>query len=252
MFELKEGKKIYFASDFHLGLDAHLSSKEREEKICSWLNQIAKDAQALFLLGDVFDFWFEHKYTIPKGYYRLFYHLHILKNNGCQIFFFKGNHDMWMKDFFIKEFNAQIISHELCFTSNGKNFFLHHGDGLSSKEKKYNFIKSIFRNRFCIRLFSIFHPNFSFAIAQYFSKTSRRKNHHNNAKFCEKTEYLLDFIKNHRSKNNNINYYVFGHRHLPLNIEIDKNCKYINLGDWVKYFTYAQFDGNNLSLKTYE
>src|SRR6201992_1140932 len=165
--------KLYFASDFHLGAPNQASSREREARLVSWLDSIKADASEVFLMGDVFDFWVEYRTVVPKGYIRFLGKLAELADRGIKIYFFKGNHDMWMFDYFEKELSATIISNELVIERGGKKFFLHHGDGLGPGDASYKILKKIFRSPLCQWLFERVHPNLGIGIANYWSKNSR-------------------------------------------------------------------------------
>lgn len=241
--------KIYFASDFHLGVPTPELSAAREKKIVAWLNFIEKDADEIFLCGDLFDFWFEHKYTAPKGHVRFLGKLAELTDKGIKITFFTGNHDMWMFGYLKKELGVEIYRHPVKRTFNGKSFVVGHGDGLGPGDKGYKLIKGIFANPVCQWLYARFHPNFSFWLANYFSKTSRISTGSNDEVFLgEEKEWLVQYCKQQLQKEH-IDYFVFGHRHLPLDIHLPGHSRYVNLGEWINHCTYAVFDGQNLKLE---
>ena len=244
-------KKIYFASDFHLGSTNHEQSRKREDKIISWLNTIEKDASDIYLVGDIFDFWFEHKYTVPKGNIRFLGKIANLIDSGIKVHIFTGNHDMWMFNYLEEEFNLTIHRKPIEIEINGKKFFIGHGDGLGPGDRKYKLIKKFFSNPICQWLFARIHPNLGFSIAQNWSKKSREKENKENHKFLgEEKEWLIQFCKEELKKKE-IDFFIFGHRHLPIYYDINQTSKYINLGDWIKYNTYAVFDGINLELKEF-
>ena len=244
--------KIYFASDFHLGVPNHVESLEREKKIIQWLDSIKPEAKSIYLLGDIFDFWFEYKTVVPKGFVRLLGKLAELTDNGTDIYLIRGNHDLWMYDYLPKEVGVQIIDDKTILEENGKRIFLAHGDGLGPGDFGYKIIKKIFSNSLCQWLFARIHPNFGFGIAHFWSKRSRLVNNKNHEEFLgENKEWLISYCKQNQ-KENPVDFYIFGHRHLPLQITIDQSSEYINLGDWIQYFSYAQFDGENLELKYYQ
>tara|TARA_B100001093_G_scaffold205275_1_gene197346 strand:- start:1348 stop:2094 length:747 start_codon:yes stop_codon:yes gene_type:complete len=244
-------KKIYFASDFHLGTPNFEKSREREDKIIKWLNTIESNASEIYLVGDIFDFWFEYKYTVPKGNIRFLGKIANLIDSGIKVHIFTGNHDMWMFNYLEKEFNLIIHRKPIEKEINGKKFFIGHGDGLGPGDRKYKLIKKFFSNPICQWLFARIHPNLGFSIAQSWSKKSREKENKENHKFLgEEKEWLIQFCKE-ELKNKEIDFFIFGHRHLPINHEINQTSKYINLGDWIKYNTYAEFDGVNLELKEF-
>ncbi len=167
------GNKLYFASDFHLGAPSYASSREREDRLVRWMDTIKADAAEVFLMGDVFDFWFEYKTVVPKGYIRFLGKLAELADAGIKIYLFKGNHDMWMFDYFERELGATIITDELEIERNGKKFYLHHGDGLGPGDNMYKVLKKVFRSNFCQWLFARIHPNLGVGIANYWSSHSR-------------------------------------------------------------------------------
>lgn len=242
---------IYFASDFHLGIPNHQSSLEREKKIVRWLDFVGKDATHIYLLGDIFDFWFEYKYVVPKGYVRLLGKLAELTDAGVKITAFKGNHDMWMFGYFEHELNIPVLSEELEFESGGKKFYLHHGDGLGPGDYGYKLLKKIFRNPLCIGLFSILPPIIGIGIAKFFSSRSRLANQSRDEVFQESSEWLLQYCKS-LMQQKHYDYMIFGHRHLPLDLKVESNSRYVNLGEWMHHFTYAVFDGTDLTLQSFE
>jgi UDP-2,3-diacylglucosamine hydrolase len=248
---MPRGNKLYFASDFHLGANGYQSSREREDRIVRWLDSIKADAAELFLMGDVFDCWFEYATVVPKGYIRFLGKLAELSDAGIKLYFFKGNHDMWMFDYLVKELSATIISNELLIERSGKKFFLHHGDGLGPGDRIYKILKRIFRSSLCQWLFARVHPNFGVGIANYWSRHSRIANSKIEDATLHPCEYIEIFARE-MLKTQHFDYLVFGHRHKPLDVNLAPNSRYINLGEWVTYNTYAVFDGTNMELKYFE
>jgi len=245
-------KKTYFLSDFHLGAPNATASLIREKKIVVFLDEIKNTASEIFIVGDLFDFWFEYKKVVPRGYVRILGKLAEITDAGIPIHFFVGNHDMWMKDYFQKELNIPVYFNHKDFTIQGKSFLIGHGDGLGPNDAGYKFIKKIFRNKLCQWLFGILPPSIGIGVADFFSKTSRAKTGTTDETFLgEENEWLVIFCKEELQKKH-YDYFVFGHRHLPLNINLNNTSKYINLGDWIKYFSYAVFDGSNLTLEYYK
>ena len=240
-------KYTYFASDFHLGTPDIQSSRKRENEILAWLDYIEKDAEELFLIGDIFDFWFEYKTVIPKGYVRLQAKIAQFVEKGIPVHFFKGNHDMWMFHYFQEELGIQLHSDEYCFEKNGKRFFVAHGDGLGPGDYTYKFIKRVFRNPLCQWAFARFHPNFGLSLANYFSRSSRKSGESKDMVYRGKEqEWLYQFALSHH-KTDPKDFYIFGHRHLPLELKIEEGT-YINTGEWLYAQTFARFDGNQLEL----
>lgn len=245
---MPRGKKIYFASDFHLGVPDYPSSRIREDHIISWLNFIKTDAAEIYLIGDIFDFWFEYATVVPKGFIRLQGKLAELSDAGIKIILFKGNHDMWMFDYFRKEFGAYIISDSLVIERDGKKLYMHHGDGLGPGEGAYKILKKFFRSSMCQWFFARLHPNLGISIAGRWSKRSRAANNKKEEFKSEEQEYLVAYCKEILQRQH-YDYMIFGHRHLPLDISLPGNSRYINLGDWISCFSYAEFENGNLVLK---
>jgi UDP-2,3-diacylglucosamine hydrolase len=246
------GKKIYFASDFHLGVPNKEKSLEREKRIVAWLDTIKQDAAELFLMGDVFDMWFEYSMVVPRGYVRLLGKLAELSDSGIKVHYFTGNHDMWVFDYLPKEIGLTIHRKPITREWNGKKFYLGHGDGLGPGDHSYKFIKKIFASRICQWLFARLHPNFGLRVANYFSRRSRISTGNEDAKFLGNDKEWLVIHALEILKKEKFDYFIFGHRHLPLEIEIADGVTYINLGEWVNYNTYAVFDGEKASLKKYQ
>jgi UDP-2,3-diacylglucosamine hydrolase len=250
--ELAPGKKIYFFSDFHLGAPDFSSSLIREKRIVAFLESIRHDAQQIIIAGDVFDFWYEYKTVVPKHFVRLLGKLAEITDTGISIILFAGNHDMWMRSYFETELNIPVYFEPRTFNWNNKKFYVGHGDGLGPGDHGYKFIKKIFRNKFCQWLFGQLHPTLGMGIANYFSRKSRQKTGSSDAVFLgEDNEWLTIYSREVLSKEH-YDYFIFGHRHLPLTIKLNDNAEYINLGDWITHFTYAVFDGNTVQLKKWQ
>lgn len=249
---IPENKKIYFLSDFHLGAPDYEKSLLREKQIVAFLNSIRSSSSEIFILGDMFDFWYEYKKVVPKYFVRLLGKLGELSDAGIKIHFFIGNHDMWMNGYFEKELNITTYSEPQHFEFNHKQFLIGHGDGLGPGDKGYKFLKKIFRNKFCNWLFGQLHPTWGIGLANYFSKKSREKTGDDNAVWLGvENEWLVIYCKEILQKEK-IDYFVFGHRHYPVDIQLTPESRYINLGDWITNFTYAEFNGNDMILKIWE
>ena len=245
-------KNIYFLSDFHLGAPNAAESLLREKKIIRFLDEIKLQAAAIFIVGDLFDFWYEYKRVVPKGYVRILGKIAELTDAGIAVHFFVGNHDMWMKDYFQTELNTAVYFEPQEFAFSGKTFLIGHGDGLGPGDKGYKFIKKIFRNRFSQLIFGALPPSVAIGMADYFSRKSRAKAGKTDEVFLgEEKEWLVIYSKE-ILKQKHIDYFIFGHRHLPLDISLTEKSRYINLGDWIKYFSYAVFDGDHLLLEYYK
>jgi len=249
MDSTNSNKKIYFISDFHLGAPDPASSLEREKMIVKFLDEIKNDASEIFLVGDMFDFWYEYKRVVPRGYTRLLGKLAELSDAGVSMHFFVGNHDMWMKDYFLKELNIPVYFEPMTFERNGKKFLIGHGDGLGPGDHGYKRLKKIFRNPVCQWLFGILPPVFGLGLANYLSHRSRRMTTEETF-LGEEKEWLIIHSKDVLKKNF-YNYFVFGHRHLPIDYRLSDESRYINLGDWIRYFTYAVLEGSTMELKSY-
>lgn len=247
---MKPGRKIYFASDFHLGVPDHAKSLEREKLVVQWLDEVRQDAEEIYLVGDIFDFWFEYGRVVPKGFVRLLGKLAEITDSGIPVYFFTGNHDMWMRGYFEKEIGIKAIYREPVRKEfNGRKFFIGHGDGLGPGDHGYKFIKKVFSNRFCQWLFARLHPNLGMGMAQYWSRKSRIANGPKDETFLgEEGEWLVTFAKEVLQKEE-VDYFIFGHRHLPLDIALSEKTRYINLGEWVNYCSYAVFDGRDVELR---
>ena len=247
--QIPKGKKIYFASDNHLGAPTKAASFPREKKFIAWLDQIKKDAAVIFLLGDLFDFWMEYKTVVPKGFTRTLGKLAEISDSNVPIHYFVGNHDLWMNGYFEEELNIPVYHKPKEFTFNNTSFFIGHGDGLGPGDKGYKRMKKVFTNPFCKWLFRWLHPDIGVRMAQYLSVKNKLISGDDDAKFLgEDNEWLIQYCKR-KLENKHRNYFVFGHRHLPLEIQLNEKSKYINLGDWIKYYTYGVFDGKTLTLE---
>lgn len=249
--DLVESKKIYFISDVHLGAPALKNNRERERLFVSWLEMVRKDAGVIFLLGDIFDFWFEYKEVVPKGFTRALGKIAEIADSGIKVHLFTGNHDLWMSDYFSKELGVYVHHEPWVLTINGKRFFIAHGDGLDKRDKGYLFLKKIFKNKILQWLFARLHPNFALWIGHEWSRHSRLSKGIDGAIFqgIEK-EGIVNFAVEYQ-KTHDVDYFIMGHRHLALDLEIGDHCRYINTGDWIRLFTYAELDGEKLELKTY-
>ncbi len=247
--QLPPGQKIYFLSDFHLGAPNYEASRKREDKLVRFLENCRKDAAAIFLVGDIFDFWYEYLNVVPKGYVRLFGKLAELTDAGIALHLFVGNHDMWMKTYFQKEMNIPVYFNEQEFEFNKQKFFIAHGDGLGPGDKSYKLLKKVFRNPVCQWLFGMLPPVIGIGLANFFSRKSRESVADTEKKFLGEDKEALMIYSREVLQRKHFDYLVFGHRHVPGVHALSDKSTYVNLGDWVIHFTYGEFDGANFELK---
>ncbi|MCL6460912.1 MAG: UDP-2,3-diacylglucosamine diphosphatase [Flavobacterium micromati] len=250
--QLPNNKKVYFASDQHFGAPSPELSFPREQKFVAWLDEVKKDAEAIFLLGDLFDFWFEYKTVVPKGFVRILGKLAEIRDSGIPIYFFVGNHDLWMDDYFQKELNIPVFHDNQEYTFADKTFLIGHGDGKGPDDLGYKRMKKVFTNPFFQWLFKWLHPDIGVRIAQYLSVKNKLISGDDDVTFLgEDNEWLILYSKR-KLETKHYNYLIFGHRHLPMKVTVAENAEYVNLGDWITYFTYGVFDGENFEIKKFQ
>lgn len=247
---IPEGKSAYFASDFHFGISANDTSREREMAVCRWLDSIKADAHSLFLMGDIWDAWMEYKLVVPKGNTRFLGKLAELSDSGVQLFIFSGNHDLWMRDYFQQEFGAEVIHEHQTFQINDKIIRLGHGDGIGPGDKTYKFLKAFLRNPLCQWLYRQLHPDVGLRMARFFSERGDKHKYENLEFQGAEKEFQLQYA-NSLLEDNQYDFFIFGHRHIPNDIELHGGARYINLGDWLSYKTYVKFN-QNTSLETFD
>jgi len=250
--KISEGKKVYFSSDNHLGAPTMELSRPRERKFVAWLDEIKKDAAVIFLLGDLFDFWMEYKTVVPKGFTRTLGKLAEISDSGIPIYYFVGNHDLWMNGYFEEELNIPVFHEPHEFILNDTSFFIGHGDGLGPGDKGYKRMKKVFTNPVSKWFYRWLHPDWGVRLAQYFSVKNKMISGDEDVNFLgEDKEWLAQYAKR-KLETQHYDHFIFGHRHLPLEIDLNENSRYTNLGDWISYYTYGVFDGTNLSLEKFE
>ncbi len=245
---LEEGKKVYFASDFHFGIPNYQESRLREDRVCNWLKSIKEDAQVIFLLGDLFDSWMEYKTVVPKGAVRFLGTLAELSDQNIKIIVFTGNHDAWMHGYFQQELNIQVYKTPQLFKIQGKMFFIGHGDGIYHAEKKYLLLKKIIQHPLSQLLYRWIHPDIGLKIADYFSRKGLKHKEHQEESMDYDNEYQILFAKSFLQKHE-INYFIFGHRHIAAEYHLNAQSIYINLGDWFEKDIFSIFDGEKIQLK---
>jgi UDP-2,3-diacylglucosamine hydrolase len=246
---LKEGNKIYFASDFHLGLPAGSNPIDREKRVVKWLNTIAPEAKEIYLIGDIFDFWWEYKLVVPKGFTRFLGTIATITDSGIPVHFFPGNHDMWIGKYLIDECGIIIDSSPIFTTFNGKNFYLAHGEGLGTKGVSYKILLSIFRNKPLQVLYSALHPSIGVGIGHRWSLNSRIGKGISQVFLGEEKEDLIRYSKK-ILENNQVDFFIYGHRHLAMTYKLQEGVEIFFLGDWIRKGYFAVWNGIELILKT--
>src|SRR5690606_3130590 len=250
--QIPQNKKIYYSSDNHLGAPTQAASLPRERIFVKWLDSIKHDAEVIFLLGDLFDFWFEYRTVVPNGFVRVLGKLAELRDSGIQIHFFVGNHDLWMHDYFEKELNIPVYHDPKEFVFNNKHFLIGHGDGKGPGDKGYKRMKKVFTNPFSKWLFRWLHPDIGVRVAQHLSVKNKLISGDEDKEFLgEEKEWLAQYSKR-KLESKHFDYFVFGHRHLPMEIKVGENSTYYNLGDWINHYTYGVFDGETFEMKTFQ
>lgn len=250
MNNLPENKKIYFASDVHLGLYPYDHSRLREKVFVQWLEEIRKDAAELYLLGDIFDYWYEYRTVVPRGFTRTLGKLAEIADSGIPVHFFTGNHDVWAFDYLPSEIGVILHDEPYILEVNGKRMLLAHGDGIGPGDMGYKLLRRIFRSKFMQWWYSKIHPNLSMRFAHWWSKKSRYSKGIAEAFQGEEKELQIVFARE-TLKKEHFDYFIFGHRHVPMNYPLSPDSRLINLGEWIFSNTYALFDGTSLELKQY-
>jgi len=246
------GKKIYFLSDVHLGAPHAAASRVREQKLLRFLKSIESEAQEILIVGDLFDFWYEYRHVVPRGYVRVLGQLAHLTDKGINIHFFVGNHDMWMKTYFQQELGIPVYFGPETFQYGRATFYVAHGDGLGPGDHGYKFLKKIFRNPLCQWVFGMLPPVIGIGLANFFSRKSREAVAEHEKKFLGPDKEWLMVHSRSILQSDSFDYFVYGHRHVPGIHPLPQNSYYVNLGDWVTHFTYAVWDGENMLLKSFE
>lgn len=241
----------YFLSDLHLGAPYFKDPKVQEKKVVDFLDSIKEKADRIYLIGDILDYWYEYKYVVPKGFVRFFGKLAELSDSGIRIIWLIGNHDIWIKDYLPTELGIEVIDGDLIENIDGKNFFLSHGDGIGRVKPSFKFLRTLFRNKFCQRLYSAIHPRWTIPFATNWSSHSRKKDSKADANTNEMIDNLISFSKEYLTKNPNINYFVYGHLHIIIKTILNPTSELFVLGDWISRFSYGIWDGNKFSIEKY-
>lgn len=246
-------KNIYFLADAHLGSLAIPHQRTQERRLVRFLDSIKHKASAIYLLGDMFDFWNEYKYVVPKGYTRFLGKISELTDMGVEVHYFTGNHDIWTYGYLEKECGVILHTQPETVEIYDKIFFLAHGDGLGDPDAKYKFLRKMFHNRTCQKLLNFVHPWWGMQLGLNWAKHSRLKRADGKeAPFMgEDKEYLILFTKEYMKTHSNIDYFIFGHRHIELEMKMSRKTELVILGDWIWQFTYAVFDGEHMFIQQY-
>lgn len=246
-------KKIYFLSDAHLGSWALEHRRTHERRLVNFLDEIKHEAAAVYLLGDIFDYWYEYKYVVPKGYTRLLGKISELTDRGIEVHFFTGNHDIWCKDYFVEECGMVMHREPITIDLYGKEFYLAHGDGLGDESRNFKMLRAMFHSHTLQTLFSAIHPRWTVKLGLTWAKHSRLKREGGKEPdyMGEEREPLIRYTKEYLKTHPDINYFIYGHRHIMLDLMLSREARIVIIGDWIKYFSYAVFDGNELILDQY-
>jgi UDP-2,3-diacylglucosamine hydrolase len=242
---LKKENNIYFASDFHLGLPAGTNPIDREKRVVKWLNKIAPQAKEIYLLGDIFDFWWEYKLVVPKGFTRFLGTIATITDSGIPVHFFTGNHDMWIGKYLVDECGIIIHTSPFLTSFNDKKFYLAHGEGLGTNDIGYKILLSIFRNKALQTLYSAIHPTIGVGIGHRWSLNSRLVKGISLDFMGEEKEDLIRHAKSLLEKDH-IDYFLFGHRHLAMTYKLEQGAEIFFLGDWIRKGYFAEWNGIEL------
>ncbi len=268
-------KNIYFISDAHLGSLALKHNRTQERRLVNFLDQIKDKAEAVYMLGDMFDFWFEYKSVVPRGFTRFLGKLSELTDNGVEVHFFTGNHDMWTLDYLSSECGVIIHREPTTIELNGKVFYLAHGDGLDYRDRnwKTRLLFAFFHSKTMRKLASLWHPDIFIPFGRNWAKHSRMKRIKSDVPqfdgevknlvgyesfdfeeapyMGEDKEGLVLYAKHYLQSHPTINYFLFGHRHIDLDLMLNKDSRLVILGEWMSLFTYAEWDGEHLSVENF-
>ena len=247
-------KNVYFLSDAHLGCRSLPHDRTRERRLVRFLDSIADKASAVYLLGDIFDFWYEYKTVVPRGYTRLLGKISELTDRGVEVHFFVGNHDQWCGDYLSRECGVVLHTEPLTVELGDKLFMLGHGDGLGDDDRTFHFLRTVFRNRVCRRLFSALHPRWAMHFGLEWAARNRLRHGTEGGDppyMGEDKEPLVRYAKEYLRTHADVNYFIFGHRHIELDLLLTRTCRVLILGDWITQFTYAVFDGEHLFMENY-
>lgn len=243
--------KIYFLSDLHLGATYFTDEHERERRLVKWLRMVAPTARAIYLLGDVLDYWYEYHTVVPRGFTRFFGALAELADEGVEITWFTGNHDIWIFGYLQQELGVKVIDGVLDTEIDGKRWVMCHGDGADTRKASFRFIRRVFRNKTCQKLFSAIHPRWTIPFAHRWSSSSRHSHagEMEKAAFKGEKDVYTTFARNYMDARGHVDYFIFGHRHILVDYQLAADSRLIILGDWIDLMTYGEWDGKSLILK---
>jgi UDP-2,3-diacylglucosamine hydrolase len=246
-------KNIYFISDAHLGSWAIPHHRQQERRLVRFLDEIKNRASAVYLLGDMFDFWYEYKMVVPRGFTRFLGKVSELTDMGVEVHYFTGNHDIWCRDYLQEECGIILHREPITIELADKVFYLAHGDGLGDPDWKFKIIRAAFHSKICQTLFSSIHPRWGMQFGLTWAKHSRQKrgNMGEPLYMGEDKECLVLYSKKYLREHPDVNYFLFGHRHIELDLMLSKQCRLLILGDWISQFTYAVYDGENMFMENY-
>lgn len=241
-------KRTYFISDLHLGAKYIPSPIDHQRHVVAWLDEIKHKAKALYLMGDVLDYWYEYRYVVPRGFSRFFGKIAELADSGVEVYWFIGNHDIWIFDYLPRELGIRVVDGDLLTEIDGSKFFISHGDAQDDSSRSFRLMRRLFRNRFCQRLYAAIHPRWTIPFALGWSRHSRAADSQDSA---PKPDRLVAFARRYLRDHPDIPYFIFGHLHILEDIPVPPASRVIILGDWLTHFSYARYDGHSLSLHTY-
>lgn len=243
--------KAYFLSDLHLGAPYFSDSREAEARVVRFLDSIKDDADAIYLLGDVLDYWYEYRYVVPRGFVRLFGKLAELADSGIKIVWFIGNHDIWIFDYLPSEIGVRVVDGSLTECIDGHYFFMTHGDGIGKLPASFRFLRRLFRSPICQKLYSGIHPRWTVPFAYNWSRHSRKiegpSPEDAQRMMRNITEFSIEYLKEHPE----INFFIYGHLHLLKDIQLSPTCRMLVLGEWLVSFSYAVWDGSEMTLRQF-
>lgn len=245
-----ERKYTYFISDLHLGASYIKDPHQHERRIADWLRSIEPEAKALYLVGDVLDYWYEYREVVPRGYVRFFGALAELADKGVETVWLKGNHDIWIFDYLPRELSVKVVDGLFSTVIDGHKFVMEHGDGVGDLRPSFKLMRRIFRNRLCQWLFSGIHPRWTIPFAHRWSAHSRLTGYEEQLTELPADDVLLKFCETYQLEHPSspADYFVFGHRHILIDRRLSDSSRMIVLGDCFKHFSYGRFDGKELSL----